>query len=271
MIERLSTLSRPVRYATYFVCVLLTFAIAIGIGATAAVVVGWQFGRAATESAGNGTAKGGMSETSGSDRAAEGTQVESSDDTKSPIDAVSQASFTHQAEDQNSRGDYTYISQSIIDGDANAVVIVSVSPPSGGESTVAASYEHNIGVWYEPGARRWAIFNQDRLPVPPGTTFEVNIPKESAAFVHLADSLNTASNYTYLDNRLTNGKPDAVLSVTPNWNPGGGTGVYNNHPVDTLYDRKLKKWAIINLDGTPISEGAAFNVAVSAGVEETAK
>lgn len=265
MIERLSTLSRPLRYATYFICVLLTFAIAVGIGATAAVVVGWQFGQAATDSAGNGTVKGGMSETTGSDRVAEGTKVESSDDTKPPIEAISQASFAHQADNENSRGDYTYISESTIDGNADAVVIVSVSPTSDSESTVAASYGHNIGVWYEPGAKRWAIFNQDRLPVPPGTTFEVNIPKEPTAFVHRADPLNTASNYTYLDNRLTNGKPDAVLSVTQNWNPGGGTGVYNDHPVSTLYDRKLKKWAISNLDGAPISKGAAFNVAVSAG------
>lgn len=265
MIDRLRTLSRPLRYATYFVCVLLTFAIAVGVGATAAVVVGWQFGRAATESAGNGTAKGGMSETSGPGRAAEGTQEESSDDTKSPIDAVSQGTFTHEAEDQNSRGDYTYISQSTIDGDANAVVIVSVSPPSDGESTTAASYEHNIGVWYEPGSKRWAIFNQDLLPVPPGTTFEVNIPAESAAFVHRAGLLNTASNYTYIDNRLTNGNPDAVLSVTQNWNPGGGTGVYNNHPIGTLYDKKLEKWAIDNRDGARMPKGAAFNVAVSTG------
>jgi hypothetical protein len=212
-----------------------------------------------------------MSKSTGSDGAAEGTQVESSDNSSSPNDAISQASFTHRANDENSRGDYTYISQPSIDGDANAVVIVSVSPTSGGESTVAASYGHHIGVWYEPVAKRWAIFNQDRVPVPPGTTFDVNIPKESTALVHRADHLNTASNYTYIDNRLTNGKPDAVLSVTQNWNPGGGTGVYNDHPISTLYDRKLKKWAISNLDGAPISKGAAFNVAVSTGAEETAK
>ena len=70
--------------------------------------------------------------------------------------------------------------------------------------------------------------------MPAGATFQVEVPQASAKFVHYAGLVNIAGNYTYLDNQLTNGEPDAVLSVTQNWNPGGGRGVYNNHPVGTV-------------------------------------
>ena len=84
--------------------------------------------------------------------------------------------------------------------------------------------------------------------MPAGATFRVEVPRASAKFVHYASLVNTAGNYTYLDNQLTNGEPDAVLSVTQNWNPGGGRGVYNNHPVDTVYDAQVEKWAVYNRD-----------------------
>ena len=57
------------------------------------------------------------------------------------------AAFVHRATDANSRGDYTYISDPAIDGDPNAVVLVVPSPDRGNARD--ASYDHNIGVWYE--------------------------------------------------------------------------------------------------------------------------
>jgi hypothetical protein len=66
-----------------------------------------------------------------------------------------------------------------------------------------------------------------------------------------------------VDSLLTNQTPDAVLSITPNWNPGGGAGIYNNHPVSVSYDAEEAKWVIFNQDLGSMPEGAAFNVAVS--------
>ena len=57
------------------------------------------------------------------------------------------------------------------------------------------------------------------------------------------------------------------MSVTQNWNPGGGRGVYNDHPVGVFYDKKAQQWAVYNLDGAPMPDGAAFNIAVSEGAE----
>jgi hypothetical protein len=97
--------------------------------------------------------------------------------------------------------------------------------------------------------------------------FEVVVPPASQSFVHQAVPGNTISNSTYLDNPLTNGEPNAALSVTQNWNPGGGSGVYNDHPIGVVYDQDVQKWAIYIRDGTLMPNGAAFNVAVSGNGE----
>ncbi len=89
-------------------------------------------------------------------------------------------------------------------------------------------------------------------------------PGGESVFVHRATSQNTSANSTYLDHPLTNGNPDAVLSVTQNWNPGGGAGTYNAHPFGVWYDGSAEKWAIANEDRAAMPGGAAFNVVVSA-------
>jgi hypothetical protein len=262
MIDRLRALSPPLRYLIYAAGVLVVLFVAVGVGAAAAVVIGWQFGPAATDSAETGTLEGSSLETTGTARASEETVIEPSGDSDNSDATGLKASFIHRATDENSRGDYTYMSDPSIDAKPSAIFIV--SPTSDQEDIGAASYEHNIGVWYEGGAQKWAIFNQDRAAVPAGATFRVEVPQPSAKFVHHARLLNTVGAYTYLDNQLTNGEPEAVLSVTQNWNPGGGRGVYNDHPVGTVYDADVHRWAVYNRDGASMAKGAAFNIAVSA-------
>jgi hypothetical protein len=262
-IERLRTHSPLSRYLKYIAGVLLVFSVAVGVGAVAALVVGWQLGRVATGPAETSTLEGTKMETTNAAKTLEDTAIGSSGDRKNSDVTITKTSFVHRATDKNSRGDYTYIGDPSINGDPDAIVLV--SPTSDQENLGTASYNHNIGVWYEGGAEKWAIFNQNRAAVPAGATFEVVVPRASAKFVHRARLVNIAGNYTYLDDRLTNGEPEAVLSVTQNWNPGGGRGVYNDHPVDTVYDAQVERWAIYNRDNVSIPKGAAFNVAVSAG------
>jgi sortase A len=169
--------------------------------------------------------------------------------------------FVHRSDEENSRGDYTYLSDPSIDGDPDAVVLVSSLPEQGNDTE--GTYDHNVGVWYEPRAQRWAVFNQDRAAVPDGTTFQVVIPGGPEKLVHRAGPDNTEDNSTSLDDPLVNGKPEAILSVTQNWNPGGGSGTYNDHPVGVRYDSGSQRWEIYNTDGSAMPKGAAFNVAVS--------
>lgn len=95
-----------------------------------------------------------------------------------------------------------------------------------------------------------------------------------SVFVHRATPENVSANSSYIDDPSTNGKPDAVLTVTQNWNPGGDGGTYNAHPIGVWYDASAEEWAIANEDRAAMPEGAAFNVVVSrdpAEAEQTSR
>ena len=128
MIERLRTLSPLSRYLVYVAGVLVVFVVAVGVGATAAVVVGWQSGRVATGPAEPSALEGGKLETTIAVNASEGTAPEPPSDSQYSNDTANETSFVHRATDENSRGDYTYIGDPSIDGDPNAIVIVSPTP-----------------------------------------------------------------------------------------------------------------------------------------------
>ena len=263
-------LSPPLRYLAYVAGALLVLLVAAGVGATAGLVFG---GRPEWLTSGSGTTEGTVSVKTGEPRTSKDTDLETPGEAQNANSGeanpaqnsnapASNTGFTHTATDANSRGDYTYISSPAIDGDPNAVVLVAEGTDRG--NARGASYDHNIGVWYEGvNEKKWAIFNQDRAAIPAGRTFEVIIPPASETFVHYAKRDNIEGNSTYLDSPLTVGEPDALLTVTQNWNPGGGRGVYNDHPIDVLYEADIRKWAICNRGGAPMAGGAAFNVAVS--------
>jgi hypothetical protein len=268
-------LSPPLRYLAYVAGALLVLLVAAGVGATAGLVFegrpewltsgsGATEGTVSVKTGEAGTSKGAGVETTGDAQYADSGEANSEEATpdqnaKAP---ANKTVFTHTATDANSRGDYTYISDPAIDGDPDAVVLVLPSTDRG--NTRGASYDHNIGVWYEGvNEKKWAIFNQDRAAIPAGTTFEVIIPPASETFVHYAKLDNIVGNRTYLNNPLTNGGPDALLTVSQDWNPGGGRGVYNDHPIGFLYEADIRMWAIYNRDGAPVPDGAAFNIAVS--------
>jgi hypothetical protein len=99
--------------------------------------------------------------------------------------------------------------------------------------------------------------------MPVNAAFNVFVPAASPGvgiFVHTATAGNSTYDYTKIDNALTNGNPNAIVFVTPNWNPGGVGGTYDNHPIGVFYDGN--KWAIFNQDLTAIPVNAAFNVYV---------
>ncbi len=178
-----------------------------------------------------------------------------------PSDANGATTFVHRATDGNSRSDYTILSDPRINDDPDAVVLVVPVPDRGRAGNGA--YDHNVGVWYVPGKNKWGIFNQDLAAVPAGATFEVTVPQADEGFVHRAGPADTFGNVTYLDDPSIKGGPDAALSVTQNWAPGGAVGVDNDHPVGILYDEAVGKWFVYNEDAALMPEGAAFNVAVS--------
>lgn len=107
----------------------------------------------------------------------------------------------------------------------------------------------------------------EELPrqIEPGSSGASPAVPETAperVLVHTAGAESISDNSTYLDLPQTNGEPGAVISATQNWNPGTGTGTYNDHPVGVWYDAGRERWAIFNQDRAPMPEGASFNVVV---------
>jgi hypothetical protein len=171
-----------------------------------------------------------------------------------------EAVFVQHATPRNILLNSIYLDHPSTNGDPNAFILLQRAPELGGDPENNA---HQIGVWYDArGGGRWAIFNQHRAPMAVGATFEVVVMEGSNTIVHRATPHNTVGNSTYVDDSLTNGNPDAVLTVTQNWNPEGIGNTYNDHPVGVRYDPDEKRWVIFNRDGEQMPSGAAFNVAV---------
>lgn len=164
--------------------------------------------------------------------------------------------FVHTATVGNTSGHITHITHPLADGNPNAILLVTQNYNPGGGPGVDNYVP--VGVYYT-GAQ-WSIFNQNLAAMPVGASFNVMVLPAGAGFVHTATSGDTSLNTTRINNPLTNNRPNALLFITPNYNPGGGSGTYANFPVGVYYS-SLGQAAIFNenVSGSmPI--GASFNV-----------
>jgi len=193
-----------------------------------------------------------------------GTTPETTEDTVE--EREDKTAFVHRATSGNIVDNSTYVDHPWANKNPNAVLLVTQVQERGTDAADA----HPIGVWYDANrGGRWAIFNQDLAPMLEGEIFNVVVSKGpgEAVFIHRATPENTVENHTYVNHSQVNKNPDAVVLVTPNWNPGGGAGTYNDHLVGVQYDVGEQKWAILNQDLVSMPEGAAFDVAVSDGTK----
>ena len=168
--------------------------------------------------------------------------------------------FVHTATASNTFLDTTTIDYPPINGDPEAVVIVTqVWNPGGGPGIYNA---HEIGVSYSSTTGRWSIYNQDFAAMPLGASFNVWVGMRVAggSFLHTATAGNTVAATTFLDHPGLNGCPFANLQVTHYRNPGGGSGPRNDHPIALIYSTPAEQWTIHNQDSLSFALGAAFNV-----------
>lgn len=177
--------------------------------------------------------------------------------------AASSYDYTHVATSTNTSGNVTTLDNSFLNGNPRAGIVASMNWNPGGVCGCVYN-PHQIGAYYNTGAGRWAIFNQDFAAIPLGAAFTVSITPSlgsSLQFLHTATIGTIAGNVTYINNSLTNGQPSIHLFVTPNWNPGGVCGcTYLNHPLGVYYDTGMSKWAIFTEDLSSFPVGTAFDV-----------
>jgi hypothetical protein len=82
-------------------------------------------------------------------------------------------------------------------------------------------------------------------------------------FIWTATSSNIGAYATFIDNAATNNNPNALLFVTPSYEPGGVCGcVTDPAPIGVEWGSGVGKWVIINMDTSSMPVGAAFNVLV---------
>ncbi|MFT5129786.1 MAG: hypothetical protein ACI8W8_003415, partial [Rhodothermales bacterium] len=161
------------------------------------------------------------------------------------VAGVDSTAFTHVASGLNSKSSWTYLDHPALNAVPSAVIHV---------AAFGDAVPRPLGVWYDAGRSQWAIQDQLGQPIAHGAMFNVFV----------AD--NRVSAFTagpQLDHPSLNGHPEAIVHVTPNWNPPGSNGVYNRHPIGLRYDGQ--RWTVVNTDGTALPEGAAFNVIVLDG------
>jgi hypothetical protein len=170
------------------------------------------------------------------------------------LSAGSRAFIHHANPATNIFGNYTIIDKSTTNNSPKAYVHV----------IGLELYGRNpIGVWYT--GSKWSIFNQDQMPMDPGVNgayYHVKALSSSHSSSFVAKAPNNTGYSFYLNDSRINGRPNAILQVTPNWNPGGSGGVYNNDNIGVWYDNGARKWSIFNQNFVSMQSGAAFNVTI---------
>lgn len=136
-----------------------------------------------------------------------------------------------------------------------------------GSARLQATANHSIaggsllapfGVYQFGAPVGWSLYAEDTLtPMPSNAGFNLFEPAAGGGrFLHTLSSSSTSSQ---LNDSSVNGLASAMVFVTHNWNPGGGGGVYNNHPTG-VYTYADNNWYVQSGDGNSMPSGAAFNV-----------
>lgn len=128
-----------------------------------------------------------------------------------------------------------------------------------------------FGVWWNAGAGRMSLFNQDLAEMPVGAGYQVFVPAPNNPSITVPDPLarsfvvraGSPPSPTLDLPSSFDGRPDLVILVTQNWNPQdppASAGVYNDALATVRHE--AGRWRIANAAGGPIPAGAAFNVYV---------
>lgn len=169
--------------------------------------------------------------------------------------------YTHTATAANTFGSWTLLDNSVTNHNPHAVIEVTANwNPDG---TYTGFDNHRAGVWYDTWDGKWAIFNEDGANMPIGASFNVSASITSFTntyYVVTATASNTDGYILFLNEFPLNSRPSEQFVVTQDMNPGGTSGVYNNHAIGIWYDPYRAEWTIYNEDLSPIPIGASFNI-----------
>jgi hypothetical protein len=166
--------------------------------------------------------------------------------------------IVHASTTANVDGDTTYLDS--LAGLLSTSERLLVTPWSGDDTIETAA---NIGVYettFSPS--NWALYREDLGTLAAGRRFSVLAPLNGRTnYIHTTTVANDIEEYTTLDAPELNGKPDALVFVTHNWNPGGVGGTYFDHAVGVYY--QSGRWYVRNQDLATMPAGVDFNIVIA--------
>jgi hypothetical protein len=172
-----------------------------------------------------------------------------------PALASAQTAFVHRTTAKNVTGHIAFLEHPAVQGDASLVLLV--TPRVEGDATV----NRPIGVYFADG--RWAIFAEDRSPMPIGVSFNIEVfPFGPNAYVARPKASEIAGNTVVISHPSLDGNPFATPLVTQGWE--AASGVYNPHQIGAWYNGR--QWTVFNQDRAPMPANACFHVVVSPAV-----
>jgi hypothetical protein len=176
------------------------------------------------------------------------------------VPASSSSVFVQTATSANIAGDSTFIDSSLTNDNPGAQLQVTQDWNPGGSGGVYNN--HNIGVWYDTTNHEWAIFNQDEATMTTGAAFNVMVgtapSNGGTGAVQKVKAKNTAGDSTLINNAVVNGDPNAVVFTTPNWDPSGSGGTYDDVAPGVWWTGSTI--AVFQEDTSSMIKHSAFNV-----------
>ncbi|WP_053058094.1 protein kinase domain-containing protein [Rubrobacter aplysinae] len=89
--------------------------------------------------------------------------------------------LVHSADTGNISANSTYLDIPVANGNPEASITITQNWNPDGDGAGGGVYnDHPVGVWYDAGRERWAIFNQDRAAMPEGASFNVVVYTDAA-------------------------------------------------------------------------------------------
>lgn len=170
--------------------------------------------------------------------------------------------FVQTANASNITGDYTLIDSSATNGQPDAQLQVTQNwNPNGKGGTYNP---HQIGVFYNTTAAKWAVFNEDGSAMTVGAAFNVMVGQKPSnggkSSVLTTTSSNQDGDTTLISNHETTGNPNNVTFATQNWNPGGTGGTYNDVQTGVWYTGTRE--GVFNENQATVPLNASFNILV---------
>lgn len=179
---------------------------------------------------------------------------------RAPADPNSQTVYIHTVLDGNMSGNTSDI-EHVLTFDPK--ILIFVMPNFNSPTNPRGVYNKDfVAVWYR--GSQWAIVNQI-ANMPTDASFNIQILKQGDnAFIQKATTENITDSWALINHPLAFDR-EALVFVTPTWSIPGESVKANEHPIGVWYTGS--QWAILNLDGAPMRNGAAFNVEILSPAE----